>query len=244
MASPQLENGYTRIANELLEAIARAPLSAREFRVLFALVRETYGWTRKASDVTAAQVGRLTGLQRTQAARTLRRLKARQVLVNGAGGLGVQKDYEQWQLPRGSNLDRSKLDWDPSQTRSDPDPESGPSQTLLGGPSQTPYKERSKARKKGLRAAEPPSPHHQRVMDTWARLFQERTGSRPDITARDGAIVRRLLRNHPADEVLEIIELGVRRGTPFMRERIGHDLRAISSEYNPLLELRKELRGG
>lgn len=39
MAKAQLENGYTKIANELLEKACSTQLNTNEFRVFFAIVR-------------------------------------------------------------------------------------------------------------------------------------------------------------------------------------------------------------
>ena len=47
MANPQLEDGYTKIANEILEALAGINLSPYEGRALFFLIRKTYGWKKK-----------------------------------------------------------------------------------------------------------------------------------------------------------------------------------------------------
>ena len=43
MASPQLEHGYLKLANEIAEALARAPLSGLAHRVLWIFFRQTYG---------------------------------------------------------------------------------------------------------------------------------------------------------------------------------------------------------
>lgn len=52
MASPQLENGYTTIANELAEIYAELPLAGGDFRVLWVILRETYGYSggKKSKD--------------------------------------------------------------------------------------------------------------------------------------------------------------------------------------------------
>ena len=50
MASPQIEDGYTKIANELLEAISKVNLSSYEFRVIMAIIRKTYGFNKKSDN--------------------------------------------------------------------------------------------------------------------------------------------------------------------------------------------------
>ena len=47
IASPQVEDGHTRIANELLEAMCRAGFSARQWAVVMAVVRKTYGYGKR-----------------------------------------------------------------------------------------------------------------------------------------------------------------------------------------------------
>ncbi|WP_272662497.1 replication protein, partial [Providencia sp. PROV111] len=42
-----LEDGYTRIANDLLEAAMSSDLTARQLKVFLAIVRKTYGFSKK-----------------------------------------------------------------------------------------------------------------------------------------------------------------------------------------------------
>jgi hypothetical protein len=42
MANPQPEDGYTILANEILEAMARTKLSPTQYRLLFVVWRYTY----------------------------------------------------------------------------------------------------------------------------------------------------------------------------------------------------------
>jgi len=97
MASPQIENGFTRIANELAEALSRINLSAYESRVIWFLVRNTYGRGGKKNDqIALSQIAEATSLDRGNAGRALRSLKDRGIVVIEAERIGIQKDYEQW----------------------------------------------------------------------------------------------------------------------------------------------------
>lgn len=49
MSNPQIENGYTKIANELLEALIQAELSGAEYRIVCFIIRQTYGYNQKQS---------------------------------------------------------------------------------------------------------------------------------------------------------------------------------------------------
>lgn len=48
-----IDDGYTRFANELLEAIASADLTARQLKVMLAYVRKTYGFNKKTDRISA-----------------------------------------------------------------------------------------------------------------------------------------------------------------------------------------------
>lgn len=104
--TPQLENGYLRIANELYEQIMLANFSKRELLVVLAIIRETYGYGRKSHRISGTQVGRMTGIPREHAARTIACLVRREVVLNqphtGYNVLGLNKNYHQWLPSEGS----------------------------------------------------------------------------------------------------------------------------------------------
>jgi len=62
MPTPQLENGFTQIANELLEAISKFPFSSRQYSLLLSIIRETYGWHRKSKHISRAKLQELSGI--------------------------------------------------------------------------------------------------------------------------------------------------------------------------------------
>jgi len=75
MANPQLENGYTRIANELLEAIIRFPFNGSQLRLFLFLIRKTYGYQKKVDNISISQFVKATGLNRRTVVRELKRLE-------------------------------------------------------------------------------------------------------------------------------------------------------------------------
>lgn len=81
----QLEDGFTRIANELLDAIMKAPLTSREARVLRAVERATFGWGRKSKWLAASVLGEMTGMTRQNASRALNSLLRKRVLIREGG---------------------------------------------------------------------------------------------------------------------------------------------------------------
>lgn len=96
---PQLEDGYTQVANELLEDVMAAPLTLREMRVVLAVIRLTYGWNRKQARVTGGILAKLTGMPDTKASKTLATLVAKNVIIRHGGSrspVSLNKHVEQW----------------------------------------------------------------------------------------------------------------------------------------------------
>lgn len=101
--SPQLEDGYTRLANELLEAMIAARLTARQWAVLMAIVRKTYGFNKKADDIGLGQLQAMTSIDRANLSRTVRELADMRVITREGGvhghRLGINKMTGDWVLP-------------------------------------------------------------------------------------------------------------------------------------------------
>lgn len=107
-ASPQVEDGHTRIANELLEAMCGAGFSARQWAVVMAVVRKTYGYGKKADDISLGQLSAMTGIAKPHVSRTVNDLIAAGVLRRWAGTFGnslsLNKRYKQWALGGGAQM--------------------------------------------------------------------------------------------------------------------------------------------
>ncbi|MBH8578768.1 replication protein [Bisbaumannia pacifica] len=97
--SPQVEDGYTRIANDLLDALCMADFTSREFRVVNFVIRQTYGWNDKAKRMSSTFIAKGTGLHETDCSKVLNELIRRQVITRHGGSrspVSLNKHYEQW----------------------------------------------------------------------------------------------------------------------------------------------------
>lgn len=117
MGSPQVEDGFTKIANELLDAIIRSPFSKRQYKVLLHLIRKTYGFGKKSDDMTVTQIANATGLTRPHASGTLHELIELNTVLKRDGRHGyvltLNKNYRQWGCPETGH--RPKTGRTPSQ---------------------------------------------------------------------------------------------------------------------------------
>lgn len=70
----QLENGYTRIANEILEQIAKLQLNGTQFRILLIIWRNTYGYGRKSHEFSESYLAKALEVHKMQIQRELKTL--------------------------------------------------------------------------------------------------------------------------------------------------------------------------
>jgi len=104
MSNPQVENGYVKIANEIIEAFAMYRLSGQERQIVDVVLRKTYGFNKKEDVISMGQFSKLTGINRPCVARLLKTLLSKKILcvtqkdnTNGNSYI-FQKDFEQWKV--------------------------------------------------------------------------------------------------------------------------------------------------
>ena len=102
MASPQLEDGYTSIANEILEQLVKCHLSPNQWQVLLFVIRKTYGYHKKIDYIANFQIVQGTGLCKAVVSRVLCQLAKRQFITRNKRHIGFQKDWERWKLAQQS----------------------------------------------------------------------------------------------------------------------------------------------
>ena len=96
IVNPQLENGYTPIANEIMEKLARLSLSSNQWQGLLVIIRKTYGFHKKVDYIANFQIGLATGLGKTVVSRILRNLNDRHIITRKGKIVGIQKDWSKW----------------------------------------------------------------------------------------------------------------------------------------------------
>ena len=91
-----LDDGFTRIANELLEAVMRAGLSQHQLLVFMAVMRKTYGFNKKSDWVGNEQLSELTGIlpHKCSAAKSV--LVKRGILTQTGRVIGINKTVSEW----------------------------------------------------------------------------------------------------------------------------------------------------
>lgn len=104
MANPQLENGFTQLANELYLAIIRAGFNGSEASVLHFIIYQTYGYHRTARQLSASYISNGSYVPIKTVRRCLTNLIKNNVVISKEVDnsqiklLSVNKDYSQWVL--------------------------------------------------------------------------------------------------------------------------------------------------
>ena len=104
MASPQKENGFTQISNELLEAIIKLRCSNLQKDLILATIRYTYGFNRKEHSLSIRFLARLVNRLPHKISEALNELIKRNIIQvlqeyksdHTSRILRLNKDYDTW----------------------------------------------------------------------------------------------------------------------------------------------------
>ncbi|MDL2140811.1 replication protein, partial [Proteus mirabilis] len=91
-----LEDGYTRIANDLFEAVMCADLTARQLKVVMAIIRKTYGFGKKLDRITNTQIAEMTGIHHTHVCKAKNEMIAMNIVISSGNKIGINKDFTEW----------------------------------------------------------------------------------------------------------------------------------------------------
>lgn len=107
LSSPQTENGFTRIANEILESVQRYKFTLNEMKIVMCVWRYTYGFQRKSHQLSLTFLMNHTGLGRTRINDSLKKLVESNVIVkieqggaNATNSYMFNKNYNSWKIEK------------------------------------------------------------------------------------------------------------------------------------------------
>lgn len=93
----EIEDGFTRIANELLEAVMLAGLSQHQLLVFMAVMRKTYGFNKKVDWISNEQMSKLTGMLPHKCSAAKSALVKRKILSQNGRLTGINKAIGDWE---------------------------------------------------------------------------------------------------------------------------------------------------
>lgn len=95
--SIQLENGYTRIANDLLEKFSKVKMSGTCWQVLMAILRKLYGFGKKEDWIEYSQIMKITELPKSRISFSIKQLCKYGIVTQKRNGikqiLSINKNF-------------------------------------------------------------------------------------------------------------------------------------------------------
>ncbi|APG52646.1 replication protein [Providencia stuartii] len=92
-----LDNGYTRIANELLDAIMLAGLTKHQLLMVMAVWRKTYGFNKKMDWVSNEQLESMTKIDSTKCSTAKNQLVRMKIFIQEGRKIGMNKNISEWE---------------------------------------------------------------------------------------------------------------------------------------------------
>lgn len=97
------EDGYTRLANDILEMAYKVRLNGNAMSVLLAVIRLTYGWNKSRDRIAGVQLADETGLSESEVSRAVAQLLERHI-IEAEGDkrkiktIGINRRVDEWIL--------------------------------------------------------------------------------------------------------------------------------------------------
>ncbi len=226
-SNPQKENGYTPIANEIMEALMRINLSPAETRVLWYLFRKTYGWGKKSDTISLSQFAKATGLKRQNAQRALKALASKSMIIVIRGDdrkpltYRFQKDYSRWSLSSIPMTGRKTVI-------------RGDDKTVISSEAHK-RKERKKITGNKQKRARSPKQTNSEIrifIDWWCEEYRKLKGIPYHVTgSKEAPLIQKLLKTYPRDQLTTMASAFLRSDDPFIH-RVGFGIGIFVSQIN------------
>lgn len=99
---PEIDDGHTKIANELLDAILLHDFSKRQLKIILFIMRKTYGWNKTADDISRSQIIDATKISNPNITTTIQELLEMNVIIVSEGSHAkryqINKYYDTWRV--------------------------------------------------------------------------------------------------------------------------------------------------
>jgi phage replication O-like protein O len=94
--SPQVEDGYWRLAHELTEQLYVYDFSKRELPIILFVIHKTYSWGKNEDWIASNQIAEATGFDLDNVRKAVSSLIKENVLIKNGKKIGVNKYYNEW----------------------------------------------------------------------------------------------------------------------------------------------------
>ncbi|MBG6249464.1 MULTISPECIES: replication protein [Symbiopectobacterium] len=121
--------GFTKWDNELKEALLRAPLTFRQYKVFDAIHRLTIGWNKQCAHIENTRIGKMAAIHHTHVSKVRKELENMNMIVKHNNEVSINQNYHEWSFNKSlaesakhkrqeRNILKHKLPQTPSLTKS------------------------------------------------------------------------------------------------------------------------------
>lgn len=80
VAVNEIKNCYTKIPNDMLEAMFRLDISGNEMRIFLYIIRRTYGFHRDSAEISLTEIASAVGMKKTHVSNALKKLEGMSII--------------------------------------------------------------------------------------------------------------------------------------------------------------------
>lgn len=250
MANPQLEDGYFKIANELGDAMCRINLSAYESRIVWFVLRKTYGFNKAMDQISLSQFSSETGILSQNVWRTVQSLIDRHILLADRTKphkirYSIQKDYEKWTNGISSpEIKSSEIKSKPIKSPEITDLISGDYEHLISRDEHKRHKDNlqktytqsdKRTASSGDQKAKDQDSRVKALIDFYSNMFKAKFGKPPVINGgKDGATFKRLLKTYSLDQLKDLVDKFFKMDDEFVK-KAGFTTSVFASQINKIV---------
>jgi len=88
--------GFTKWDNELKEALLRAPLTFRQYKVFDAIHRLTIGWNKQCAHIENTRIGKMTAIHHTHVSKVRKELENMNMIFKHNNEVSINQNYHEW----------------------------------------------------------------------------------------------------------------------------------------------------
>lgn len=90
--------GFTKWDNQLKEALLRAPITFRQYKIFDAIHRMTIGWGKDFDRITDMQISQMTGIERVNVNKAKSEMIKLGLLLMQGSKIGVNQNFQSWKF--------------------------------------------------------------------------------------------------------------------------------------------------
>jgi len=106
-----INNGHIDIAHDIAEALMRINLSSYQYRIMWCIIRKTWGWHKSKDKISLTQFEIMTGLERRHINKALKDLKDKNIIVidrnNYINIYKFNSHYNTWKVKTSADIGTS-----------------------------------------------------------------------------------------------------------------------------------------